>query len=512
MSQNIIYVYAGWENDKKIGTIYSNISYGEETVSFEYDKQWLTEHPHLILDPTIEQTPYRIYSKDKALFGAFQDACPDRWGRKLIDRREVLIAKEENRHPRKFVDSEYMLGIQDVCRSGGYRFKTNEKSDYIANENIAIPPISTIRELEQISLGYEIGNNDRWISQLVNPGSSLGGARPKANVLDTDGSMWIAKFPSRNDTYDVGAWEKVVHDLANKCGINVPESRLCKYSDLGSTFLVKRFDRDYSDNNKNEKRIHFASAMTMLGMRDGKTDGSSYLDIAEVLERVSLNKNEGLEQLFRRVVFDVAVSNQDNHLRNHGFMLNNGRWELSPAYDINPVHNTDFLDLYINLESGYRSFNNVIETCLFYHLSEEKAKDIIQNTTEIVAQNWQKLAIKYQIPSEEQKMMSSAFALAEKEAKHGYNAGTYSHKSSLAEQMVAKWYEFVNLPREEKIDGIIWNGEKMRLAVFDDMYLAQCQKEGVEPDKQIKEHFWKNCVEMQEYVPKFYINNNARER
>ena len=413
MTQNSIFVYAGWENDKKIGTIYCSSSHGEETVSFEYDKEWLAEHSDLILDPTIEQTPYRSYSGDKALFGTFQDACPDRWGRRLIDRREAIVAREEGRRPGKFTDTEYMLGIQDQCRSGGFRFKTDEMGDFKANENIAIPPISTIRELEQISLGYEKGDNNLWITQLVNPGSSLGGARPKANVIDTDGSMWIAKFPSKNDTYDVGAWEKVVHDLAKKCGINVPESRLCKYSNLGSTFLVKRFDRDI-DNKGNETRIHFASAMTMLGLRDGKTDGASFLDIAEAIERMSSNRTDGLEQLFRRVVFDVAVSNQDDHLRNHGFILNNNKWELSPAYDINPVYNADFLELYIDTEDGYRSFDKVMETCSFYHLSKDTAEGIIRNIAEKVAKNWRKLATRYQIPSEEQKMMASAFELAEK--------------------------------------------------------------------------------------------------
>lgn len=503
MTQNKIYVYAGWEDEKKIGTIYSSVLGGAETVSFEYDTKWLVEHPYLILDPTIEQSPYRSYSKDKALFGAFQDACPDRWGRKLIDRRESILAREEGRRPRKFTDSEYMLGIQDQCRSGGFRFKTDERGDFIANEDIIIPPLSTIRELEQISLGYETGDNNRWVSQLVNPGSSLGGARPKANVIDTDGSMWIAKFPSKNDVYDVGAWEKVANDLAKKCGINVPESRICKYSDLGSTFLVKRFDREYD--NETEKRIHFASAMTMLGLRDGKTDGASFLDIAEAIERMSPNKKEGLEELFRRVVFDVAISNQDDHLRNHAFVLKGDKWELSPAYDMNPVHNADFLELFIDTEDGYRSFDKVLETSSFYHLSEDRAKDIIQETTETIAQNWQNIAIKYQISSEERKMMSSAFELAESAAIHGYNAGTYDNKSLVSTQMEDKWREFVNLPPEEKVSGILWNGEKMRLAVFDDLYLAQCKKEGREPLKEISDHFWKNCVEMNDYTPKFCV-------
>ena len=405
---NDILVYAGWENDRLIGVLHRDIASGEEVVSFEYDPEWLKIHPNLILDPTLPLTPYRSYSEDKALFGAFQDACPDRWGRKLIDRRESVHALKEKRRPKKYFDSEYMMEVQDFCRSGGFRFKTGEEQDFQGNdETLPVPPISSIRELEQISLGYENGMDDRWISQLVAPGSSLGGARPKANVQDTDGSLWIAKFPSRYDDYDIGAWEKVVHDLAGKCGIYVPESRLSRFSELGSTFLVKRFDRD-----EDGKRIHFASAMTMLGLRDGHTDGVGFLDLAEIVEQITKNTKVDLEQLFRRVVFDIAVSNQDDHLRNHGFLLKNGGWMLSPAYDINPVYNADFLSMNIDMDDGYRSFDKVLDTCMFYHLAKQEAEDIVQQIAETVSGSWQRLAANYGIRKEEQKRMSPAFELA----------------------------------------------------------------------------------------------------
>ncbi len=254
------------------------------------------------------------------LFGAFQDSCPDRWGRKLIDRRESLLAEKEKRRPQKFTETRYMLQLQDITRSGGFRFKIEEQGDFLGNYNLSVPPISSIRELEQISLGYEKGVDERWVEQLVNPGSSLGGARPKANVRDIDGTLWIAKFPSRYDDYDVGAWEKVVNDIAKKCCIKVPESKLCRYSDLGSTFLTKRFDRTY-DESGTEQRIHFASAMTMLGMRDGNTDGVGFLDLADAVERITSSTNIELETLFRRMIFDIAISNLDNHLRTYGFLL-----------------------------------------------------------------------------------------------------------------------------------------------------------------------------------------------
>ena len=220
----------------------------------------------------------------------------------------------------------------------------------------------------RVRLHYEKGTTDRWFSQLVVPGSSLGGARPKANVVDQNGALWIAKFPSRHDQYDVGAWEKTVHDLAKQCQIQVPESQLIKYNDIGSIFLVKRFDRG-RDLLGQRTRIHFASAMTMLGLRDGRTTGTGFLDLAEIVSQITDEPDHQLEQLFRRMIFDIAVSNEDDHLRNHGFLLHGDRWILSPAYDINPVPDADSLSMNIDLDDGYRSFEKALSTAAFYHLS-----------------------------------------------------------------------------------------------------------------------------------------------
>ncbi len=404
-----IHVYAGWMNDEKIGILYQGVLNGAETISFEYSTDWIKHHPNLILDPTMKPVPFRFYSEDRILFGAFQDTCPDRWGRKLIDRRESERAIVEERRPKKFFDTDYMLGIQDVCRSGGFRFKEYENGPFLGcEESYPIPPITSLRTLEEIARGYEEGKDDRWITRLVYPGSSLGGARPKANVLDTDGSMWIAKFPSKHDSYDVGAWEKVTHDLAKMCGIKVSESKLQKFSELGSTFLTKRFDRDLTGN-----RIHFASAMTMLGLRDGHTEESGFLDLAEITAQISSNPKTDLHYLFQRVVFDIAVANQDNHLRNHGFLLTGEKWMMAPSYDMNPVPNADYLDLYVDTDNGYRSFTKAIETAEFYQIHKAEADDIVNQTTEIIAKNWQNLAHKYQIPESEQKWMAPAFRLSE---------------------------------------------------------------------------------------------------
>ena len=185
---------------------------------------------------------------------------------------------------------------------------------------------------------------EKWLKQLIAPGSSLGGARPKASVLAPDDSLWIAKFPSKYDEINVGAWEMVVHDLAKLCNLDVPEAKLEKFSKIGSTFLVKRFDRE------NDRRIHFASAMTLLGKKDGAgaADGLGYLDIASIIRQNSINPKKDLRELWRRIVFNMAVSNTDDHLRNHGFLLKKDGWILSPLFDVNPNIYGDALALNVD--------------------------------------------------------------------------------------------------------------------------------------------------------------------
>ncbi|WP_022760918.1 type II toxin-antitoxin system HipA family toxin [Butyrivibrio sp. AD3002] len=406
-----IFVYAGWLNNELIGIIHRGIVSGGEVVSFEYDNNWLGSHSNLMLDPTIPQTPYRTYSEDKKLFGAFEDSCPDRWGRKLIERREAKYAAKEKRRPKKFFETDYLLAVQDCFRSGGFRYKTDPYGDFLDNdENYSIPPITAIRELEQISLGYEKDTDEKWLKQLVNPGSSLGGARPKANVADIDGSLWIAKFPSKNDDYDIGAWEKTANDLALMCGLNVPETKLMNISELGSTFLTKRFDRKYE--NSKEFRIHYTSAMTMLGARDGETDGLGYLDLTEVICNIASEVDKDLHELFNRMVFNIAISNHDDHLRNHGFILNGTRWELSPVFDINPVAGEEFLSMNIDIDNGYRSFDKALDTCEFYHLSKDEAKKCVNNIAGTITISWEHTASKNGIKKSEQKYMASAFELA----------------------------------------------------------------------------------------------------
>ena len=239
----------------------------------------------------------------------------------------------------------------------------------------------------------------------MKPGSSLGGARPKATVEDESGNLWIAKFPSKNDDYNVGAWEKVVHDLAKLCGLNVPESKLEKFSKDGSTFLVKRFDR------YGKRRIHFASAMTMLGKSDGASgdDGSSYLDIVEFIKSHGAYPKEDLLELFKRIVFNMAVSNTDDHLRNHGFVLAEKGWKLSPLYDVNPVPYGDTLSLNVDSFDNSISIELAVDSAEYFDIKTGEAEKIAEEILSVVKNNWEQLAAEYGINREQVEEMRPAF-------------------------------------------------------------------------------------------------------
>lgn len=394
---------------KKLGILYVNTLRGVEHYSFAYDDDWLKQSKFsFYLDPEISMFSGRQYST-KNIFGMFADASPDRWGRVLMKRREFIKANSENRKPNNLYDSDFLLGVYDQTRIGALRFKEDENDSFLSDDfENAAPPWTTLRTLEEASRQFEKdGNllNDKWLNQLLKPGSSLGGARPKATVEDEHGNLWIAKFPSKNDDYNVGAWEKVVHDLAKMCKLNVPESKLENFSKDGSTFLVKRFDRD------GKKRIHFASAMTMLGKNDGAgtDDGTSYIDIVDFIKAYGANPKEDLIELFKRIIFNMAVSNTDDHLRNHGFILTNKGWVLSPLYDVNPVPYGDMLSLNIDSFDNSISINLAISSANYFDISQDIAKNYADEIINIVKNNWEKLAKKYGINNEQIEKMRPAF-------------------------------------------------------------------------------------------------------
>lgn len=413
-----IIVYENWSDiiPKKIGMLYVDYAKGKENFSFEYDEGWLTSNKSvLVIDPDLSMYNGRQFLPfGKTLFGIFSDSCPDRWGRVLMKRREVINARKEGIKPRELQESDFLLGVYDESRIGALRFKIDENGSFISSDkDMATPPWTSLRSLEEAARAFEKDENaldEKWLKQLIGPGSSLGGARPKATIQDVDGSLWIAKFPSKHDEINSGAWEMVAHDLAILCNLDVPEARLEHFSKLGSTFLVKRFDR------QGDRRIHFSSAMTMLGKVDGASseDGSGYLDIASFIRSNGENPKNDLQELWKRIVFNMAISNTDDHLRNHGFLLSKSGWRLSPMYDTNPVPYGDTLSLNVSETDNSISIDLALESAKYYELSNDGAIEISNSILSTVKENWEKLAVTYGISRNEIEYMRPAFYVASK--------------------------------------------------------------------------------------------------
>ena len=394
--EKTIFVYDDFsmQNPTLMGILYVNSLKVGESYSFEYDREWLKKTSlKITLDPELMPYSGRQYPFGKAIFGLFSDSSPDRWGRVLMNKRERILAEREGRKPAKLYDSDYLLGVYDETRLGGIRFKTEPNGAFLSDDKeTAAPPWTSLRTLEEASRNFENDDtalSEKWLNQLIRPGSSLGGARPKATVIDPKEQLWIAKFPSKNDENDTGAWEMVTHDLAELCGLHVPEAKLEKFSNLGSTYLVKRFDRILN------KRVHFASAMTLLGKTDGASaaDGTSYLDIAAFIKSYGAQPKQDLIELWKRIVFNMAVSNTDDHLRNHAFIFTKNGWRLSPLYDVNPVPYGDELSLNVDEEDNSINIDLAIQTAVRFGISETDATTYAKDILTIVKENWEKRAM-----------------------------------------------------------------------------------------------------------------------
>lgn len=420
MSQKEILVYADWREVNEsflMGTLTSKLLRGKEIFSFEYDGSWLSSEFVQTLDPDLMLYPGPQYLNDggKSNFGLFLDSAPDRWGRILMQRKEAAEARLEKRKSNKLFETDYLLGVYDGHRMGGLRFKLLPEGNFLNDdEHQASPPWTSIRELEQISLRLEAEDaiEDpeylRWLNMLVNPGSSLGGARPKASVLDPNGQLWIAKFPSKNDEFDIGAWEMVTYELATAVGINMADCLARRFSGNHHTFLTRRFDRT-----KDGQRIHFTSAMTQLGHTDGAdaTEGASYLEMADFITGHGSNVESDLRELWRRIVFSICVSNTDDHLRNHGFLLSRYGWYLSPAYDINPVETGRGLKLNISEDDNALDLDLAMEVYPYFRLSESQATGTLNKIKDVV-KHWREVASKYGISKNSQEIKAPAFAMA----------------------------------------------------------------------------------------------------
>lgn len=407
-----IYVYADWkglEAPTEIGVLSTQFAKGKKAFSFEYNKDWLKRNSYQLLDPEINFFSGPQYPKDKENFGVFLDSMPDTWGKTLMKRRAAQEARSRNEKIPKLYEIDYLLGVYDESRMGALRFKTDRKGPFLDNDTKnPTPPWSSLGDLQEavnhIESDSETNTIRQWLAVLIAPGSSLGGARPKANVLEKNGDLWIAKFPSKTDTIDKGAWEFLTYRLALDCGIEMAESKIEKITGPYHTFLTKRFDRE------DGQRIHFSSAMTMTGNTEEslKNVSPSYLDIVDVIENYGINVEENLHQLWRRLIFNIAVSNTDDHLRNHGFIMNEKGWELSPAYDINPSVEKDGLALNIDADDNALDLDLAIGVGEYFRLGEDDMNQIIEEILSVIS-NWKHYAKKIGIAQKEQLIMEPAF-------------------------------------------------------------------------------------------------------
>lgn len=414
--QRYIEVCAHWVGMSQpilVGTLWATPSRGKEIFSFEYAPGWLENNLAQALDPSLQLIRGVQYpTARQENFSIFLDSSPDRWGRFLMDRRAAQRARIEENKESKLVESDYLLGVCDDYRMGALRFRVDPAGDFLDNDKeFAAPPFASLRELEHASLALETMHDEEdprystWLQMLIAPGGSLGGARPKASIVDEKNHLWIAKFPSVKDDFDVGAWEMVAYLLAKQVGIVMAESKIMKFNNPQHTFLSKRFDR-----NEYGERIHFSSAMTLLQRTDGDdvSTGASYLELAEIILQHSPNVEEDLEQLWRRIVYSICISNTDDHLRNHGFVLQPDGWRLSPAFDINPVFTESGLKLNISESDNSQDLSLALEVIAYFRIKAQKANQIIQDVVHTV-KNWRTVAKSVGISGAEQKQMSNAF-------------------------------------------------------------------------------------------------------
>lgn len=394
---------------RAVGTVARLRSRSRTAVSFAYASPWLAARDSFVLDPSLRLFEGEQYAADGGLPGILTDAAPDRWGRTLLERREALAARREGRRARRLDDWDFLIGVNDLARAGAVRLARPADGRFLDDDPLTVPPLTRLRALEHaaMELGRRASPSDtdaeRWLALLLAPGSSLGGARPKASFAAEDGSLWIAKFPSAADRRDVGAWEYLLTQLAADAAISVAETRLLRLGAQHRTFCARRWDRDGP-----ERRL-YASAMTLAGKRDG--DDASYLDVALAIadhgdpSAIDID----LELLFRRVVFNVLAGNRDDHLRNHGFLRTPGGWRLAPAFDLNPAPDSPEHSLALDDAIRAPDLGPVIQTARFYRISGERADDIVAEVRAALA-TWRRRARDLEIPSDEIERVAGAFA------------------------------------------------------------------------------------------------------
>lgn len=447
----IIKVYADWLGlscTSFVGELTVDVVRGKEAYRFNYAEEWLASPHSLEIDPELSLYKGDLFPRSgNDNFRTFLDSTPDRWGKLLMKRREAIDARLEGRKEQTLYESDFLLGVHDSYRMGGLRYKLDNEGPFLSdNDALAAPHVANLRELEYAAKIVEenksipsdeyLAEYRRWLNMLIAPGSSLGGARPKACVLDEDG-YWIAKFPSKMDEYDVGAWEYVTGQIAAEAGLDMSRGDVKKFTSQYSTYLSKRFDRTLREDSL--VRVHFTSAMTQLGYYDGKADQgggyfqspdpehhhpASYLELAAFISRYGMNIKPDLAELFRRIVFNVAVKNTDDHLRNHGFLHDGSGWRLSPAYDINPNPEGRGLSLNISETNNALNLGLVIDQAKHFRLSESDAIEIVNQVVATTAR-YEEFARHAGLDSQEIRLMQRAFMMPdeadEQLANYGYS-------------------------------------------------------------------------------------------
>ena len=433
-----LYVYADFDwldEPMLVGELGYESLRGSDSYSFKYDNDWLRQYGSLYLSADINNYPGQQYTQlDRDIFGCFNDALPDSWGRLLLNRREQILATEDKRPVRKLSSFDYLIGIDDYSRMGGFRFKEKQDGEYInrwsseshqarlngrvateedevnCEKSLRIPPLTDIRALVAASMEIEKSEElnqlpeKKWLLQLVHPGTSLGGARPKAGVMNDEGRLCVAKFPSRNDDYDVGLWEHLSHLLAKESGVVAAETNVIETGEKYHALLSRRFDRTAEGCRK-----HFASAMTLLGLTDGcdAKSGNGYLDIVDFILQNCCDVEQNLRQLYRRVAFNIAIGNSDDHFRNHGFLLTPRGWTLSPAYDMNPTLN-EYQALLINSTTNYADLQVLLGSSEEYMIGKEEAVRIIEEVKAGV-KHWKSIATRLGIAKREMDVFEQVF-------------------------------------------------------------------------------------------------------
>ena len=408
--ETLVYAALGGE-DRLVGRLWSRVRRGRESASFQYDESWLRDPERFALEPALALgTGAHHTGAGRALFGALGDSAPDRWGRALMQRAERRDARLEVRTPRALTELDYLLRVSDRCRQGALRFTDSPGGSFLGDPGSdPVPPIIELPRLLAASDRVLEEGDDALLALLLAPGSSLGGARPKASVLDVDGGLSIAKFPKREDEIDTVRWEAVALTLAEHAGISVPRWRIERPGEQ-AVLVLRRFDR------QGDTRIPYLSAMSMLGAADG--DQRSYLEIADALRQHGSESKSDRQALWRRLVFSILISNTDDHLRNHGFLCDGMLgWRLAPAFDMNPTPvdlKPRFLSTAIDMEDNAASIELALSVARHFALDDAAARAIAKEVSHAVSE-WQSVAISIGLSKHACDRMASAFEHDEQE-------------------------------------------------------------------------------------------------